>query len=248
MSDIARYRESESEKARAADLMQMLPAGRISVLDVGARDGYFSRLLTQHFASVTALDLQAPSFRHAGVTTIAGDVTHLPFADSAFDCVFCAEVLEHVPNVERACHELGRVARHELVIGVPFRQDTRVGRTTCLNCGKTNPPWGHVNRFDERRLLRLFPAFRVISRSYVGVNDGATNAAAAALMDLAGNPWGTYDQEEPCIHCGARLRAPAASSLFSRTCAALAVRINMIQGLLTRPHGNWIHLLFGKDA
>ena len=28
----------------------------------------------------------------------------------------------------------------------------------------------------------------------------------------------------------------------------MAVRINTIQGLLTRPHGNWIHLLLGKDA
>jgi hypothetical protein len=22
------------------------------------------------------------------------------------------------------------------------------------------------------------------------------------LTDLAGNPWGVYDLEEPCIHCG----------------------------------------------
>ena len=88
----------------------------------------------------------------------------------------------------------------------------------------------------------------VIFKSFVGVNKEATNTIATWLMDLAGNPWGTYDQDEPCIHCEARLLAPPASSLFPRTCAALASRMNRIQGLLTQPCGNWIHLVLGRDA
>jgi hypothetical protein len=97
-------------------------------------------------------------------------------------------------------------------------------------------------------VLRLFPGLRVISKSFVGINADATSAVAACLMDLAGNPWGTYDQDEPCVHCGAKLRAPAANSLFSRTCAALAGRMNRIQGFFPKPHGNWIHLRLGKNV
>jgi ubiquinone/menaquinone biosynthesis C-methylase UbiE len=137
----------------------MLPKGRISVLDIGARDGFFSRLLTEHFQAVIALDLQTPAFKHPGVVTVAGDVTRLQFPDESFDCVFCAEVLEHVRDVERAGREIARVARHDIVIGVPYRQDTRLGRTTCRTCGKANPPWGHINTFDERKLETLFPGF-----------------------------------------------------------------------------------------
>ena len=248
MIDLEQYRSSGPEKERTADLLRLLPRGRASVLDVGARDGHFSRLLAERFPAVTALDLQKPSFKHPGVTAAAGDVTRLQFPDGSFDCVFCAEVLEHVPDVTRACREIARVARHEIVIGVPFRQDIRLGRTTCRACGRPNPPWGHLHAFDERRLLRLFPGLRVTARSFVGRRTEATNFVSAALMDLAGNPWGTYDQEEPCVHCGARLLPPPPGRpLAAKVCSALAARLNRLQARWTPPRGNWIHLVFSKD-
>lgn len=41
---------------------------------------------------------------------IQGDVQSLPFADHAFDFVYCAHVLEHVNDPAEACRELMRVA------------------------------------------------------------------------------------------------------------------------------------------
>jgi SAM-dependent methyltransferase len=239
------YHEGERERARTDDLLRALPRGRRSVLDIGARDGYFSRLLTEHFAEVTALDLQKPDFEIPRVATVAGNVTKLAFPDGCFDCVFCTEVLEHVPEVEKACREIMRVARHEIIIGVPFKQDTRVDRTTCRSCGKVNPPWGHVNSFDEDRLLRLFSGVRVVSKSFVGSTTEATNFLSAFLMDLAGNPAGAYEQDEPCIYCGAKL-VPPNRKLWRRACSVTAVSLNRVQAVWARPHGNWIHLLFSK--
>jgi O-antigen/teichoic acid export membrane protein/SAM-dependent methyltransferase len=246
--DLGSYRASEAEKARTADLLRILPRSRRSVLDIGARDGHFSRLLSERFPEVTALDLREPRLDIPRVKTVAGDVSNLAFADEAFDCVFCAEVLEHVPDVERACREIVRVARREIVIGAPFKQDIRLWRTTCATCGKVNPPWGHINSFDERRLLNLFPNVRLVSKSFVGVTNEATNFLSASLMDLASNPWGAYDQEEPCIFCGARLITPQRRHPWHRACSATALRINQIQSIFTRPHGNWIHLVFSKEA
>jgi SAM-dependent methyltransferase len=247
MPDLEQYRQSEQELARSADLLRLLPRGRSSVLDIGARDGYFSRLLTEHFEEVTALDLEKPGFNIPRVTTVAGDVTRLRFPDSSFDCVFCAEVLEHIPALEKACRELTRVARHEIVIGVPYRQDTRVGRTTCRKCGKVNPPWAHVNTFDEARLRRLFPGLGLRATSFVGTDDSVTNPFSTMLMDWAGNPWGSYDQDEPCIHCGAALVAPNGRSAISRACSGIAVRLNRLQASMSRPHANWIHVVFVKN-
>jgi SAM-dependent methyltransferase len=244
MSDLRSYRTSPQEAARTADLLRILPQGRNSVLDIGARDGHFSLLLTKYFPEVTALDLQRPAFDFPNVTTVAGDVTKLEFADAAFDCVFCAEVLEHIPDVSAACREMLRVARHEIVIGVPFRQDTRVGRCTCSSCGKTNPPWGHVNSFDADRLIRLFAGARLMSTSFVGTNSSATNPFSAFLMDLGGNPWGSYDQDEPCTYCGASMLPPASRPIWRRACSAIAVRLDKLQERMTRAHGNWIHLVF----
>jgi len=247
MPDLEQYRQSEKEQARTADLLRLVPRGRKSVLDIGARDGHFSRLLTDYFEEVTALDLEKPAFEFPRVKTVAGDITQLQFSDDSFDCVFCAEVLEHIPALEQACRELVRVARHEIVIGVPYRQDTRVGRTTCSQCGKVNPPWAHVNTFDEAKLRKLFSGLTLRSTSFVGTNNEVTNPLSTMLMDWAGNPWGTYDQDEPCIHCGAALVAPNGRSALSRVFAGVAIRLSRLQESLTRPHGNWIHAVFVKN-
>jgi len=247
--DLRAYRESENEKARTSDLLRILPRGRRSVLDIGARDGHFSRLLAQSFETVTALDLSRPGFQYPKVTTVAGDATRLQFEDASFDCVFCAEVLEHIPAVQKACREIVRVARHEIVIGVPYRQDTRIGRTTCRTCRKVNPPWGHVNIFTEERLSSLFPNLHVVEKSFVGSNREQTNWLAVLLMDWAGNPWGSYSQDEPCIYCGAMLIPPPGQRpLWSKVFSGFSARMTWAQQWFSQPHGNWIHVVFSKDG
>ena len=248
MIDVEKYRQSASEKARIADLFRILPRGRRSVLEIGARDGYLSRPLAEHFQEVTALDLEKPAFEFPRVTTVAGNATKLQFPDASFDCVLCAEVLEHIPALQQACRELARVTRHELIIGVPYRQDTRSGRTTCRSCGRTNPPWAHVNTFDEYRLMELFAGMSVQRKSFVGSTREETTALSAMLMDMAGNPWGTYIQDEPCIYCGAVLVPPDRRSLFSKICSGIAVRLDRIHMAMVAPHANWIHMVFSKDA
>jgi ubiquinone/menaquinone biosynthesis C-methylase UbiE len=248
MSTLEQYRASEREQERTRDLLRILPKGRRSVLDIGAREGHFSRLLTEYFSEVTALDLRKPEFEFPGIVTVQGDATRLNFPDDSFDCVFCAEVLEHIPDVQAACKEIARVARHEIIIGVPFQQDVRLGRTTCHSCRKISPPWGHVNSFTERKLFELFAGLTPVTRSFVGSNKEVTNPISTYLMDRAGNPWGPYEQDEPCGHCGARLIAPKNRTVLQRGCSALALYLNRAQSHFARPHGNWIHLVFSKNA
>ena len=248
--DLTEYRNSASEKVRVSDLMSLLPEGGTSVLDIGARDGFISRLLTDHFSMVTALDLAQPSIEHQRIRCVKGDITALHFADASFDLVFCAEVLEHIPThmLATACHELARVANEYVLIGVPYKQDIRVGRTTCGGCGKVSPPWGHVNTFDENRLSELFPEFTVAKQSYVGETDMRTNRLSCMLMDIAGNPYGTYAQEEPCIHCGVILTNPPERTLWQKVLTKAAVIGTSAHKAFLRPHPNWIHLLLRKRS
>jgi SAM-dependent methyltransferase len=245
--DLETYRGSESEQLRLADLLNLLPRGQATVLEIGARDGYHSRVLRSYFGSVIALDLQRPRFSIAGVINVQGDVTSLPFRDRTFDCVLCAEVLEHVPALRRAATEITRVTRHHALIGVPYRQDTRVGKLTCSRCWKVSPPYGHLNTFDEHSLQTLFGDMHFTKASFVGSNLERTNAISSFLMTLAGNPWGTYDQEEPCIHCGAQLRAPQARSFAQRVASRLASQLDRTQRFLATPSAGWIHVLFSKN-
>ena len=246
--DLKDYRASESERRRTDDLLRLIPGGSGTALDIGARDGHFSRLLADRYSKVVALDLEKPVFEHPKVECVKGDASALQFADNSFDLVFCAEVLEHIPThlLDKACAELGRVGREHLLIGVPYRQDTRVGRTTCYSCGEKNPPWGHVNSFDEARLASLFSGYELIGTSFVGETDETTNFLSAWLMDLAGNPYGTYTQDEPCVHCGKSLLRPPARSVFQRLCTRLGFYANRATRPLKGTHPNWIHILLRK--
>jgi glycosyltransferase involved in cell wall biosynthesis len=246
--DMAVYRNTPLERERISDLMNIMPKGHDSVLDVGARDGNLSRLLTEHFASVTALDLEKPSIAHDRITCVEGDVTRLELASDSFDVVLCSEVLEHIPGkrLEQACRELIRVAKSHVVIGVPYRQDIRLGRATCQSCGRGNPPWGHVNVFDERRLTELFLPLRKAGVTFVGSSRSRTNALSSWLMDVAGNPWGTYDQEEVCIHCGQDIGRPAERNLAQKLCSRLAFSLNAAQSRFISARPDWIHMVFEK--
>lgn len=238
---------SASEQARIADLLGLVPPGRSSVLDVGARDGRISRLLTSHCASVTALDLHDPPSDIPRVRAVAADACDLPFPDDSFDLALCAEVLEHLrpERLAKACAELARVARLEVLIGVPYRQDVRAGRTTCASCGKRNPPWGHLNSFDEERLNSLFLALRPVRTSFVGLALSSTNAVSAFLMDLAGDPSGTYHQQEVCVYCGRRLVAPRPGTL-QKLLSRAALTLQSLQHSVASPAPAWIHVLYRK--
>lgn len=249
-SDLSTYRSSPAEQKRIADLFALLPSSGALALDIGARDGFLAMKLAERFDEVVALDLDKPEIDHPDIKPLQGNVADLEFGENQFDAVLCAEVLEHIPEhlLARACHEIARVARDKVVIGVPYRQDLRCGRTTCNNCGRTNPPWGHVNSFDEDRLRSLFPTLILERTTFVGVCADATNEISAALLDYAGNPFGTWQQDEPCVHCGSPIGSPQTRSLAKRLATRAAFVLNRLQAPFIKPHGNWIHVLLSKPS
>ena len=247
--DLAEQRAGAREQLRIADLMSLAPGGD-RVLEIGARDCYLSRRLTALYREVTALDLRKPEIDEPGIVPVQGDVTALDFADGSFDTVFCTEVLEHVPpqKLRQACGEIARVASRWALIGVPYRQDLRANRTRCARCGAVNPTTGHLSRFDRGRLEELFPGMEVRDARLVGRGQAVTNPLSVFLYRLCGYPYGSYAQEEGCVHCGAKLVRPEIGPLKWAVCFP-ARALNRIQYLLYgRRRPLWIHVLFAKKA
>ena len=246
--DLSAYRSSALEQARSQSLLNLIPAKGGSVLDIGARDGYIAKQLLGRFTRVVALDLERPNIDDPRVEAVQGNAINLQFPDNTFDAIVCAEVLEHIPLqiLPRVAQEIARVASSTVVIGVPYEQDLRLACTNCLSCGQNNPPWGHVNAFDEADLAKLFTGLRVTRTEFVGSTSARTNWLAAWLSAYAGNPYGTYTQEEPCIHCGAKLTAPLKRSMLQRVATRAAHWANRAQATVSRPRPNWIHMVFEK--
>ena len=99
-----------------ADLLAVAAHFTGRVLDVGGarRRGAFR---PPAGARWIVADLNCASRPHVGA-----DIQALPFRDGAFDAIKATEILEHVPDVDRALAECRRVLRPggHLVITVPF--------------------------------------------------------------------------------------------------------------------------------
>lgn len=246
--DLKNYRTSENETRRLESILSLIPENCQTALDVGARDGFHVSNMADRFEKITALDLTEPEISMKNVECVAGDIKKLQFPDSSFDLVMCAEVLEHIPEefLGAACSELARVSKKYLMIGVPYKQDTRVGRLKCQNCGNVNPPWGHVNEFDEKKLLSLFQGLIVEKMELVGKGGRKTNPLTVFLRDIAGNPTGTYHQDEPCIYCNSKMVRPPHISFVLKALCFVAEILEKIQNRLIRKEPHWIHILFRK--
>lgn len=85
----------------------------------------------------------------------AADVTRLPFNDSSFDVVICAEVLEHIHTHHQALTELARVLKPsgDLIISVPRRWPERLCWT--LSSAYRNTPGGHIRIYRTNALIRM---------------------------------------------------------------------------------------------
>jgi SAM-dependent methyltransferase len=131
------------------------------VLDAGCGEGEtIARLrdtLGERVAAVDILDecVTYTSDRLPFVDARRASVYELPFADDAFDLVMSLEVLEHLDSPAAGLRELGRVARRDIVLSVPYEPYFRLGsllRGKYLRQLGNHPE--HVNHWNRRS----FPA------------------------------------------------------------------------------------------
>jgi SAM-dependent methyltransferase len=87
------------------------PGPGVTVLDVATGGGHVARKLREAGATVVTVD-PAPGMQ-ADTTAPAES---LPFADASFDAVACRLAAHHFADVIAALKEMGRVAKHRVVI------------------------------------------------------------------------------------------------------------------------------------
>jgi SAM-dependent methyltransferase len=107
----------------------VLPDERLRVLELGAASGGALRALRRVRPRIesVAVDLSWASLQRAvrsggaAPGAVVGDALELPFRDASVDAAMAFEVIEHLPDVERALREVLRVLRRPgyVILGVP---------------------------------------------------------------------------------------------------------------------------------
>jgi SAM-dependent methyltransferase len=112
-----------SHRRTNAKLFALIAADAVAgqkVLDVGAGEGFFSRLLGEHLkargvtpaAVLRACDLYPEQFRYPEVPCDGVDAAmQLPYPDAAFDIACSIEVVEHLEDQFHLVRELHRILR-----------------------------------------------------------------------------------------------------------------------------------------
>lgn len=113
----SRYMGEERWSSYSRQYSAVRSCAPISCLEVGIGNGIVAYALRGAGIAMTTCDIDASL-----APDRIGAVTELPFEDGAFDCVLCAEVVEHVPfaSLPRALAELCRVTRRYCVLTIPY--------------------------------------------------------------------------------------------------------------------------------
>lgn len=87
-----------------------------NVLEIGVGNGTVSDYLKKLNINITTCD-----FDKSLKPDVVADVKNLPFKDSSFDLVLCAEVLEHLPlkDLASALKEIRRVTKKTTILSLP---------------------------------------------------------------------------------------------------------------------------------
>ena len=125
-----------------------------TMLDVGSGRGVFLIPFMKEFpwVKVTSLDLLEKRVTFLNELADGGfsqlhaeqkDICQQPFPDRSFDVVTLLEVLEHIPEVEKAVAAAVRMAKQYVVVTVPSKPDN-------------NPE--HIHLLTKARLTEMFSA------------------------------------------------------------------------------------------
>jgi len=132
------------------------------VVEIGAGEGRITERLVARFPNATVVGLDLPDTNLAEewdeieVPMFFGDATRMPFVDASIDLVVGLEVLEHVPQPERALADIARVCRGAAILSVPREPIWRAGN---MARGRYLRDWGntpgHVNHWSASAFERF---------------------------------------------------------------------------------------------
>lgn len=154
-------REPGAPPEHLVRFVRALPAAE-DVLDLGCGDGRLTahlqaRRLTGADASRVALGRARATLPQAQLVQVEPD-GRLPFDDTSFDLVLCAETVEHARDVQGLLSEARRILRPGAMLAITTPAHGRLDAARALVLGwehQFDPVSPHLRFFTRRSLRRL---------------------------------------------------------------------------------------------
>lgn len=102
----ANLKHKTKGKKIALELINPNGAGK-TALDVGCRDGFFTKILKNKGYKVISIDIEK-NYDDCEIVD-ANDI--LPYKDNSFDLIWCSEVIEHLINPAKTINEFKRILK-----------------------------------------------------------------------------------------------------------------------------------------
>jgi len=146
------------DKERLEKILSIIPNNIGSLLDAGCGDGRILNAVAAKAKEAVGLDVSQEGLDHVAAMRILGTVERLPILDSAFDCVICCEVLEHLndESLSLAVSNICRASSKYVLITVPFKEKREFGQVKCEACLSIFHGSYHLRSFSLRTLEELF--------------------------------------------------------------------------------------------
>lgn len=199
------YGSTPDYQERFEKISGFIPDGPFTILDVGCGDCSVIRNLSSN----------RPGLSLFGVDTFPREITQdkfsycqaklpfIPFPERTFDTVISLEVLEHLEDVQKSTNEIQRLARHQVIIGVPYLENLQSLSTICNDCKQPSHAYGHLHRFSKNDMVDLLPEFNMEYYSLVGVKQRRASRAGVFFEHrLAGAYY--HAEKFACPFCGSR--------------------------------------------
>jgi len=222
----------------------MIPSDANSALEVGCGDGRILERLPERISTV-GVEYSYQATRRLAGRALCASSERLPFSDRSFDLVLCCEVLEHLPDemFRRTLDELARVSRKYILISVPYKENLRLGRTKCPDCGTVFHRWGHVRRFTNQGLDGIFHGFAARLTRYVGQREPYHLGLVLSVNQTYGGRWADWDRTSICPHCSNTAFRRTPRNLVTIGCGVIN---RLTSWLIPMSGGNWILQLYSR--
>jgi SAM-dependent methyltransferase len=175
-------------------LRSVIPGEGLTMLEVGAGNGYLSRCFAEAF-DLTALDFAQNMLDQnplPAARKVVGRAEALPFPERSFDVVFCGNLLHHLEEPIVAVREMARVTRRYVALLEPNITNPAMflfGALKRAERGSLKFTPGYVRRLGAQAGLRLRASF--VQGAVLPNKTPRLAVPLARLLDFP-NPLGFY--------------------------------------------------------